>query len=269
MKKRFITGIILAVVLIPLLFLSELIFYAFIGLLVLGAGFELFHMMYKDREAKPVLLVVQVLLTFVLYGVLLSVFLALINPLMLILVSLIIMLIGLVMMVFDNYYAMNDFGKTLVSIWYVAGCFAAIAMVRSLGIDVLIYMLILAMVTDMFAYFVGIAIGKHKLAKDISPKKTIEGAVGGTIIAVIVATAYARVFTIFVFDHIIILIIASLFVSFIAQLGDLVASKMKREHHIKDFSNLLPGHGGILDRFDSSLFASLALMIVVLFIEVL
>lgn len=271
MKQRLITGIVLAIVLIPLLFVANIIFYGFMAFLVLLASFEMYHMIMheKTQSERFVLMVSLPLLTFILYGILLSVFLELLSGYMLILFAFFILVFHSIMFIFDKRYTMAEYGKMLLSTWYVAGAFAAISMVRSVGLDVLIYMLILAMLTDVFAYFAGITFGKHKLAEDISPKKTIEGAIGGTFVAVTVATIYASLSGLYLFNHLIVIIIASIFVSFIAQLGDLMASKMKREHHLKDFSKLLPGHGGILDRFDSSLFASLALMIVIVIIEVL
>ena len=269
MKTRIITGVMLAFLLIPLLFVGEVIFYGVIGAFTLVAGFEMFSMVYGRRQRKFGLVVVQVLMTFVLYGVIVSVFLGLVSPNLFLLVTLIPMLFGLLAFVFDDGFSMSDFGKSLMSIWYVAGCFAGIAMIRSLGIEVLIYMLMLAMLTDMFAYFVGVAIGKHKLAPKISPKKTIEGSIGGTVIAVVIASIYASFVSDFIVEGLLLIIVVGVFVSALAQVGDLVASKMKREHDIKDFSRLLPGHGGVLDRFDSSLFAALALIIVVLFVEVL
>lgn len=133
--------------------------------------------------------------------------------------------------------------------------------------------LIGAWITDAGAYFIGRFFGKHKLAPEISPKKTIEGAIGGfvaTISAFIGAALIFRAYS-YSINHVIeinyfILIVSALLCSAAAIVGDLSASLIKRECHIKDFGNVLPGHGGVLDRFDSIMFvAPLMLIILQLF----
>lgn len=112
---------------------------------------------------------------------------------------------------------------------------------------------IIAFGTDTFAYFTGRFFGRHKLYPQVSPNKTVEGAIGGIIGCVIISLLY--------FDYLrinkyIYIIIFSVCASIFSMVGDLVASKIKREYGIKDFGNCLPGHGGILDRFDSVLFVA-------------
>lgn len=105
--------------------------------------------------------------------------------------------------------------------------------------------------TDTFAYLVGVLFGKHKLCPNISPKKTIEGAIGGILGSVILL----NIFNIYIFKYNPIFInLVAIFSSIVAQIGDLFASKIKREANIKDFGNLISGHGGVLDRFDSIVF---------------
>ncbi len=112
---------------------------------------------------------------------------------------------------------------------------------------------IIAFGTDTFAYFVGVFFGKHKLCPHVSPKKTVEGAIGGIVGCTILTVIYFKVLGI---NNFLYTIIFSIFVSAFSMIGDLLASKIKREHGIKDFGNFLPGHGGILDRFDSLLFVA-------------
>ncbi len=112
-----------------------------------------------------------------------------------------------------------------------------------------------AWVTDTFAYFTGRFLGKHKLAPEISPKKTVEGAIGGTLFTMgafplyglIVSKLYA------VTPNYLVLVLFGLIAAVVSQIGDLIASLIKREHEIKDYGRLFPGHGGVLDRFDSIL----------------
>ena len=115
--------------------------------------------------------------------------------------------------------------------------------------------------TDSFALLTGMFIGKNKLAPTISPKKTIEGFVGGALMGTFIATSF-YVTVINQNCSLVLVIFITLFLSCIGQLGDLVFSSIKREYGMKDFSNLIPGHGGILDRFDSLIFVFLAFILV-------
>ena len=115
----------------------------------------------------------------------------------------------------------------------------------------------IAWVCDTSAYFVGRAFGKHKLVPKLSPKKTVEGAIGGILGAVAVGAFFGYIlYTRETHDPltIVILMLITFVGSIIAQLGDLLASGIKRNHNIKDYGDLIPGHGGIMDRFDSVIF---------------
>ncbi len=122
-----------------------------------------------------------------------------------------------------------------------------------------------AWVTDTFAYFTGFFFGKHKLIPEVSPKKTVEGAIGGTLFA---ALGFAVVGMIYGYSvkNILILTLIGVFASIVSQLGDLSASLVKRHHGIKDYGSLFPGHGGVLDRFDSILAVSAFLWVVSTFV---
>ena len=106
-------------------------------------------------------------------------------------------------------------------------------------------------------------IGKHKLTK-ISPKKTIEGSVVGTIVSTIIATTYYAMFI--SNENIIKIIFVVIILSIIGQIGDLFFSLIKRENDIKDFSNLIPGHGGVLDRIDSIIFVLITFVFMMQFL---
>ena len=111
------------------------------------------------------------------------------------------------------------------------------------------YIFIISYITDVFAFFVGLKFGKHKLNERISPKKTIEGSIGGWLFGFLISFLWAMYFNYFSLSKYL-FIIASLFLPLVSQVGDLVFSMIKRYYGVKDFSNLIPGHGGILDRFD-------------------
>ncbi|WP_227766618.1 phosphatidate cytidylyltransferase [Zhaonella formicivorans] len=149
----------------------------------------------------------------------------------------------------------KDFALTFLGVFYVAGFFSYLLQVRfqfSDGFQWVVMILILIWVNDSGAYFVGKKFGKRKLHHLVSPKKTVEGAVGG-----IVATALTAMLLNYFWQLLPALhgIILSVLVAITGIVGDLWESALKREAGIKDSGILLPGHGGILDRFDSLLFA--------------
>ena len=118
------------------------------------------------------------------------------------------------------------------------------------GAHLLMYVFLLVWAADSGAYFTGKKFGKHKLAPNVSPGKTIEGLIGGLLSAVVVSYFASHFFTI-ASDKLAIFFIASILTTLVSALGDLTESIFKREAGLKDSSNLLPGHGGILDRIDS------------------
>lgn len=112
--------------------------------------------------------------------------------------------------------------------------------------------LLIIWITDSGAYFVGRKIGKRKLAPHISPNKTIEGSVGGTVVALVVMLTLQVTFP--MFGSLLEAVILTVLVSIFGQLGDLIESSLKRHFNVKDSGNLLPGHGGVFDRLDSCIF---------------
>ncbi len=141
------------------------------------------------------------------------------------------------------------------------------------GIFLILFAFFCCWLSDTFAYFVGRKFGKHKLSPVISPKKTVEGAVGGVICTAILNAVLFFVFrTYFALSATIslpLVLISSVFLSVISIFGDLAASTIKRHHGIKDFGNLLPGHGGVMDRFDSSCFVFPALYSIIYVVSII
>lgn len=156
------------------------------------------------------------------------------------------------------------YGK--IGFWYLGGLFSCFLLLRSVagrvrvgsfpeadrGAWIMLFVAVCIWSTDTFAYFTGRAIGKHKLAPKLSPGKTIEGALGGLIGAVVAGGLFGRWIHLPPIAGIGVGIIAGIF----GPLGDLFESALKRELGLKDFGKLMPGHGGALDRFDSLLFAA-------------
>ena len=135
----------------------------------------------------------------------------------------------------------------------------------------LLYLLLIATVTDSFAMIIGSLIGKHKLIPAVSPKKSVEGSIGGSLVGTIIACIYY--FNVIVKNpttgNFILVVLVTLALTVLGQIGDLFFSKVKRENNIKDFSNIMPGHGGILDRLDSLSFIVLGYTIFVTVIKLL
>ena len=132
-----------------------------------------------------------------------------------------------------------------------------------------------AWVTDTFAYFTGMLLGKHKLIPDVSPKKTVEGAVGGVVFCTLSFVVFGLLYNRFWLadgDEAIPLLamaIVGFIVSIVSQIGDLSLSLLKRKYGIKDFGKIFPGHGGVLDRFDSVLAVSIILTVSFVFLTAL
>lgn len=150
----------------------------------------------------------------------------------------------------------EDITSTLFGLIYVVFFSFHIVLIDQSEHRILIWLVFLAAFgTDIMAYFTGMAIGKHKLCPNLSPKKSKEGAVGGVVGSVILCGIFG--YLLGQGEQMLIACLAIGFVgSIVAQLGDLSASAFKRQMGIKDYGNLIPGHGGILDRFDSVLFTA-------------
>lgn len=131
-------------------------------------------------------------------------------------------------------------------------CVDAIYHLNIAGGWIMLYICLACFMCDTGAYFVGVAIGKHKMIPAVSPNKTWEGSIGGYVTGLVVSLVYG----LFVLKGLptMLIVIGSIVLPLVAQVGDLSFSSIKRRFAIKDFSNLIPGHGGILDRIDSLVF---------------
>ena len=149
---------------------------------------------------------------------------------------------------------------------YVVGCFSTVVNIRYAENGEYYYLLIFigAWVSDTFAYFTGRLLGKHKLIPEISPKKTVEGAIGGVVFDMGAFALYGLILRSFFNFEIayVYLIIMGAVVAVVSQIGDLLASAIKRQYEVKDYGFIFPGHGGILDRFDSVMAVSLVLAVI-------
>ena len=150
---------------------------------------------------------------------------------------------------------------------YITGAVLSLVVLRAnFNVFALLLPFIIAWLSDTGAYFTGYFLGKHKLAPQMSPKKTIEGAIGGIVFAMIATVVYG--YALFGSFHAIGMIkyaIVGAVGSVVSQVGDLAASCIKRDFEKKDYGALLPGHGGLMDRFDSVLFAAPYVLVMVIY----
>jgi phosphatidate cytidylyltransferase len=166
--------------------------------------------------------------------------------------------LGLVFWLFSNAsIALDSQAKWVRLIGYIILPFVFITKIPMMNNQyipsIIIGIFILIWTNDTFAYVVGKSIGKHKLFERISPKKTIEGFVGGLVFAIIASVLiakYSGVMSVFIW------VITAFVVSLFGTIGDLIESKFKRIANVKDSGNIMPGHGGVLDRLDSIIFVA-------------
>ncbi len=164
------------------------------------------------------------------------------------------------MLFLHEKYSFTDVVKFFTVSVMISLSFVHLSFIRRMDYGVICVFLVFigSWITDTCAYFTGVAIGKHKLAPTISPKKTIEGSVGGIVGVTVIITAYAVICGNIINEetNLISVIITGLLCGVLSQFGDLCASIIKRENSVKDFGNIMPGHGGVMDRFDSFLFVA-------------
>lgn len=164
----------------------------------------------------------------------------------------------------------SDMCTALMTILYSTAGFAGVIFLRDFhegGSAIYFLVFIGAWMTDIFAYFTGFLFGKHKLIPDVSPKKTVEGALGGILFCTLSFLAFTLVYNSFLLPDggmaipYWVMIPVGIVTSIVSQVGDLTMSVIKRQYGIKDYGWMFPGHGGILDRFDSVIAVSVILSV--------
>ncbi len=259
MKTRILTALVMAVVGIPLLIFSQYIIYPIAaGILAVFSIYEMSGVIGVRKNlaltdpAYIVALITPIFAYFFSHRVTDFIFIAL-----LVIVAVMLYMFGYAV-VMRGEVKFADVATHFTTFTYITVAFNAITLVRYLPYGVYCFALIFvgSWVSDVFAYFVGCAIGKHKMIPEISPKKTWEGAVGGVFFTVVAFLVYGIIISLVTTDvrpNYIVLAVLGLVLSVVSIFGDLIASLIKREHGAKDYGYIFPGHGGVLDRFDSAL----------------
>lgn len=291
MLKRTITGIVIMVVLLTLVCIEQLLipFQIIMFLCAIIACNELLKMFETKKKLGKYFKVVITLNTLLVYISCMLFFgdtsLDSTIPFGLLILSI---MNNLLMLVLGKDFDADDAAKSIFTSFYVGIGIASFVSLRLIGIRFIVFLMIATMLTDVFAYFYGVKFGKHKMAPDISPKKSWEGAIGGTVVGTVTASVFALMYgNLFGGDHqtmfdifstisehnywilCLVTVVVAFMCSIFGQIGDLIASKIKRTYNIKDFGNIFPGHGGFLDRFDSSIYVSMFLMVAIIVIKVI
>jgi phosphatidate cytidylyltransferase len=251
MKQRIITGVVGAALLIPIVIYGRLPFVLLTYLLATIGLYELLKMrklsIFSINGLLSTLLLWVILFPSQYYDVL-----ATFNYSKVELGIAFILLLLSYTVITKNRFTFEDVGFSILSAIYTGIGFYFFIETREAGIVYIFYSLFIMWATDSGAYFIGKATGKKKLWPEISPNKTVEGSIGGVICAIVIAVLFG------IFSSmnatILELVGITIVLSVFGQIGDLVESAFKRHFNVKDSGNILPGHGGILDRFDSLLF---------------
>ena len=262
MLKRIITSLVAICVLVPVLFLSDTwVFPIATSIVSVICLFEMFKCMGLDKRLA---LTVPAYLIAILLPILQRLDIPGSKVIATATILGVVYLVYLFALVVWSHgkFTYNEMSSSALTSLYIVLAMNMILYIRDFSEDgQFLYLLIFigAWMTDIFAYFTGVFFGKHKLIEDVSPKKTIEGSIGGIIFCSLSFVAMGVVADIF-FDrnaNLIFLAIGGIFISMIAQIGDLIMSVIKRHYGIKDYGKIFPGHGGMLDRFDSILSVTL------------
>ena len=260
MKQRTISAIILLIIMIGSLLVDSKLFGALILLFSVIGFNEFFEIRYIEKKKKFNLIK--------LFGIFCLLLIAMNNTFfkvdlnVVILVPLLLLSLPIVFYNDSKVYNIIDAMYVLGIVYFLGFSFGNIIYMADTSLVKCIFIFIIAFITDTYAYIGGCLVGRHKLTS-ISPKKTVEGSVIGTIVGTAVGSVYYYnlVPGVSVFET----VILCLFLTILSEIGDLFFSSVKRYFDKKDYSNLIPGHGGILDRFDSVIYVSLGLSLILSF----
>jgi CDP-diglyceride synthetase len=262
---RLISGIVLILITVALMSFGGNALLAGNLLISIVGLFELYRVLKLE---KTIVAILGYLASFVYFIIL---YIQQDSYIFMFLVLFLIMLMGAYVFTFPRYNISNIMAA-FFGVFYVVFMLSYIYKIRGLESgEILVWLVFLsAWGCDTCAYCVGKLIGKHKLAPILSPKKSIEGAIGGVIGAGLLGYIYGTIFGNSVLGMLNISIkfaIICSVASIVAQIGDLAASAIKRNFEIKDYGNIIPGHGGVLDRFDSMIFTAPIIYFIVMLVR--
>jgi phosphatidate cytidylyltransferase len=266
MKTRVITAIFLVLIFVPSFIIGGILLDVVLGLIGVIATYEFFKMFKQKSNAPQLVLIIEMILSLMMFFLITYHYKGSLELEVVFYALIFVVVVGALLLVIKDGFETDDFGRYLVGILYPVIGFSALSALRHMSLGTIGFLFMITTMTDMFAYYVGINFGKHRLAVKISPKKSIEGAIGGIFFAILFTVGFVYLIGLESIGNIElniwITILLVIIISIFGQIGDLVASKIKRGYGIKDFSNLFPGHGGVMDRFDSAILASIVLILI-------
>lgn len=257
MKTRIISAIVAAIIVIPLILLGSYFFSVGVCIIAALAYKEIIDLKESHGE-YPMLMIFLGFLAMITLILSNNIDASIYHGITYQVITLVILFLLLPTIFYKKSKYTTKDAFYLIGVTFLLGIvFNIFIVLRNRGLYLFVYLLLIPMVTDIFAMLGGKYFGKNKMCPKLSPHKTWEGSIcgllGGTIISLIFYSLTIGNINLSV-------IITTIVLSIIGQMGDLVMSKIKRENDIKDFSNIMPGHGGILDRLDSVIFVFLAYM---------
>ncbi len=263
MKQRVISAIVALIIVIPIMIMGGYAYYIGVGILSIIGYYEILKVRQREKKIdKSVLLLTLISYLFIVLSACKKGASFNIDYRLLIL-DLFVCYIPLIVFKKKEYDAEDAIVLFAFSV-FLGIAFNYLIVIRKMDILYLVYVMLATFMSDTFAHFFGTQIGKHKLCPQISPNKTVEGMIGGVFFGTFLSTMF---FITFVNElaNVYLVIIISLTLSLAAEFGDLVFSSIKRKYGVKDYGNIMPGHGGVLDRLDSLFFALLAFSFLVSF----
>lgn len=255
MKTRVLSGIVLAVIMISSLLCGSWYLFGLNLVIALVGMFELYRVIHMEKSGMAYVGYAACMLYYFCIGA------GLPQYLWFVLVLTVMAVMAVYVFTFPKYQT-DSVMMTLLGFVYVAVMLSYIYQVRVFhdGIYIVWLIFVASWGNDTFAYFTGVFFGKHKMAPKLSPKKSVEGGIGGVAAAAVLGGIYGYLvsghLSEVIAQPVLTFAAASLIGALFAIVGDLAASAIKRNHDVKDYGKLIPGHGGILDRFDSVIFTA-------------
>lgn len=262
MRTRVLSALLMAIVAIPVVYFGGVVFYFGVGVLAILGYKELLDLRKSHKQIPKLMIFIGIVcLTLLILDNFNERNLTLGITYEILILSLIFILMPTVY--YQDRYQTKDAFYLLGITLFLGLTFNLFIIARNRSLNLFVYLISIPILTDTFAYIFGKLFGKNKLCPKISPGKTWEGSFAGLFAGTL---GGVLIYSLWVSHFSFKMVLVTAILSTVGQIGDLVMSKIKRENDIKDFSNIFPGHGGILDRLDSFIFVILAYFLLIFYL---